>query len=81
MSPEQARGKTLDKRTDIWSFGCVLYEMLTAQPAFPGDTLSEVIAGVIKSEPEWNALPNLGSPTARQRPAPVPGQGPEAAHS
>ena len=62
MSPEQARGKTLDKRTDIWSFGCVLYEMLTAQPAFPGDTLSEVIAGVIKSEPEWNALPTQVPP-------------------
>jgi serine/threonine protein kinase len=57
MSPEQARGRTVDKRTDIWAFGCVLYEMLTGTPAFVGDGVAEVLANVIKTEPEWNALP------------------------
>ena len=57
MSPEQARGRGVDKRTDIWAFGCVLYEMLTGRPAFPGDTVSDVIAGIIGAEPDWRALP------------------------
>ena len=57
MSPEQARGQTLDKRTDIWSFGCVLYEMLTGRTAFGSETLSDTIANVIEREPDWAALP------------------------
>jgi serine/threonine-protein kinase len=57
MSPEQARGKTVDKRTDIWSFGCVLYEMLAGRAAFAGDTLADTIARVIEREPDWTALP------------------------
>ena len=57
MSPEQARGRTVDKRTDIWAFGCVLYEMLTGVPAFAGDGVTEVLANVIKTEPDWTALP------------------------
>jgi serine/threonine protein kinase len=57
MSPEQARGKTVDKRTDIWAFGCLLYELLTAQRAFPGQTLSDTIVGVLEQEPNWQALP------------------------
>ena len=57
MSPEQARGLTVDKRTDIWSFGCVLYEMLTGRVAFPGDTVSDSIAKVLEREPDWSALP------------------------
>jgi serine/threonine protein kinase/Tol biopolymer transport system component len=57
MSPEQARGRTVDKRTDIWAFGCVLYEMLTGAPAFVGDGVAEVLANVIKAEPKWSALP------------------------
>ena len=57
MSPEQARGRTVDKRTDIWAFGCVLYEMLTGAPAFAGDGVAEVLANVIKAEPDWTALP------------------------
>ena len=57
MSPEQARGKAVDKRTDIWAFGCVLYEMLTARPAFGGETISDTIAGILEREPDWSALP------------------------
>ena len=57
MSPEQARGQVVDKRTDIWSFGCVLYEMLTARTAFSGATFTDTLAAVIEREPEWNALP------------------------
>ena len=57
MSPEQARGKTVDKRTDIWAFGCVLYEMLTGRAAFSGDTVADTIAKVLEREPDWTALP------------------------
>jgi Tol biopolymer transport system component len=57
MSPEQARGKVVDKRTDIWAFGCVLYEMLTARAPFPGETLSDTIAAILEREPPWTALP------------------------
>ena len=57
MSPEQARGQAVDKRTDIWAFGCVLYEMLTGARAFRGETVSETLADVLKSEPPWTALP------------------------
>ena len=57
MSPEQARGKAADKRSDIWAFGCVLYEMLTGRSAFPGETISDTIASVLQREPPWAALP------------------------
>ena len=57
MSTEQARGKPLDKRTDTWSFGCVLFEMLAAQAAFAGDTLSDTIAAVLERTPPWHLLP------------------------
>ncbi len=57
MSPEQARGRAADKRTDIWAFGCVLYEMLTGQPAFRGEDTTEILASVVKAEPEWERLP------------------------
>ena len=56
MSPEQARGKPVDKRTDIWAFGCVLYEMLTGSVAFAGDTISDTIAAILEREPDWSAL-------------------------
>jgi serine/threonine-protein kinase len=57
MSPEQARGRAVDKRADIWAFGCVLYEMLTGRAAFLGETLSDTIAGVLEREPDWHDLP------------------------
>jgi serine/threonine protein kinase/Tol biopolymer transport system component len=57
MSPEQARGKAIDRRTDVWAFGCVLYEMLTGRVAFAGDTLSDTIAAILAREPDWNRLP------------------------
>ena len=57
MSPEQARGEALDNRTDIWAFGCLLYELLTGRRAFAGETAAETIASVLESEPDWDALP------------------------
>jgi Tol biopolymer transport system component len=57
MSPEQARGKAVDKRADIWAFGCVLYELLTGRQAFQGETVTEILAAVLKGEPDWQALP------------------------
>src|SRR5882762_582884 len=57
MSPEQARGKSVDKRTDIWAFGCVLYELLTGKQAFHGEDITEILAAIVKSEPDWSCLP------------------------
>ena len=57
MSPEQARGKDVDKRADIWAFGCLLYELLTGKRAFRGETLQDTIASVLEREPDWQALP------------------------
>ncbi len=57
MSPEQARGKLVDRRTDVWAFGCVLYEMVTGRPAFPGETVSDTLAAILTREPDWRALP------------------------
>jgi len=57
MSPEQARGKPVDKRADIWAFGVVLYEMLTGRQAFPGDTITDVLAAVVTKEPDWDRVP------------------------
>jgi len=64
MSPEQARGKAVDQRTDVWSFGCVLYETLTGERAFPGDTVPDALAAVIHRDPDWSRLP-------RETPAPI----------
>jgi eukaryotic-like serine/threonine-protein kinase len=58
MSPEQAKAKSVDRRTDIWAFGCVLYEMLTGKQAFTGETVTESLAAVIMKDPEWSQLPS-----------------------
>src|SRR5215831_7705917 len=57
MSPEQIKGRQVDRRTDIFAFGCVLYEMLTAKPTFGGDTVPDILSNVLKSEPDWKILP------------------------
>jgi eukaryotic-like serine/threonine-protein kinase len=65
MSPEQTRGKAVDKRSDIWAFGCVLYEMLTGQRAFGGEDVTDTLAAVVRAEPAWDALPEGVSPSVR----------------
>jgi len=66
MSPEQAKGKAVDKRADIWAFGCVLYEMLTGKQTFTGETLTDTLAAVVRGEPNWNALPAESAPPIRK---------------
>ena len=65
MSPEQSRGHAVDKRTDIWAFGCVLYEMLTGRAAFAAETISDTVAVVLKQPPDWQALPPAMPPGLR----------------
>jgi serine/threonine protein kinase/WD40 repeat protein len=66
MSPEQAKGKSVDRRTDIWAFGCVLYEMLTGEHPFDGETVTEVLAAVVRAEPEWSQLPTTTPDRVRE---------------
>ena len=66
MSPEQARGLAVDKRADIWAFGCVLYEMLTGRSAFGGETLSDIIVAILGPGPDWSALPASTPPRLRR---------------
>ena len=65
MSPEQARGKAVNRATDIWAFGCVLYELLSGRTAFEGEDVTEVLAAVVKTEPDWNRLPQGTPPSIR----------------
>ena len=65
MSPEQARGKDVDARTDIWAFGCVLYEMLTAKQAFSGETVTDIMAKIVTSPPDLEQLPKTTPPSVR----------------
>jgi Tol biopolymer transport system component len=65
MSPEQAKGKQVDRRADIWAFGCVLYEMLTGKMAFHGEAVTDTLAAVIKEEPDWSLLPASTPPHVR----------------
>ena len=65
MSPEQARGKAVDKRADIWAFGCVLFEILSAKRAFEGDDVVDVLGAVTRLEPDWIALPPATPPVIR----------------
>jgi serine/threonine-protein kinase len=66
MSPEQARGAAVDKRADIWAFGCVLYEMLSGRPAFQRETTTDILAAVLKEEPDWSRIPANAQPLVRR---------------
>src|SRR5207244_1544457 len=66
MSPEQAKGRQVDKRTDIFAFGCVLYEMLTGRAAFEGEDVQDILGAVLKSEPDWTRLPAETPPGVRR---------------
>ena len=74
MSPEQARGKAVDRRADLWAFGCVLYEMLTRQRAFGGDNPTDVLAAVVATEPDWTRLPAETPAAIRTVAPPMPGE-------
>jgi hypothetical protein len=65
MSPEQAKGKSVDKRADIWAFGCILYECLTGKRIFAGETVTETLAAILKGEPDWQMLPDSTPPNIR----------------
>src|SRR6185503_3635450 len=62
MAPEQAKGRAADKRSDVWAFGCVLYEMLTGKRAFEGEDVSDTLAAVLRGAPDWDALPMATPP-------------------
>ena len=67
MSPEQAKGKAVDRRADVWAFGCVLFEMLAGKPAFDGETITDTLAAVVRAEPEFTQLPEKTPHQVKQR--------------
>jgi serine/threonine protein kinase len=75
MSPEQVQGKKTDRTSDVWAFGCVLYEMLSGFAVFEGETVGEILGGVLKSEPDWNRLPAETPEGLRPFAAPLPPEG------
>ena len=75
MSPEQARGKTVDRRTDIWAFGCLLYEMLAGRRPFEGETVTDTLATVLQTEPDWSGLPATTPPRREPARSALPGEG------
>ena len=72
MAPEQAKGKAVDRRADIWAFGCVFYEMLSGRRAFAGDDVTDIITSVMRDTPDWNALPATTPPAIRTLHPPLP---------
>jgi len=66
MSPEQARGKPVDHRADVWALGCVLYEMLTCVPPFKGESIADVLVSILTQDPDWHRLPSTAPPTLRR---------------
>ena len=66
MAPEQARGQAVDRRADIWAFGCVLYEMVSGRRAFRGATITDVSVAILTAEPDWSALPAATPPHLRR---------------
>ena len=66
MSPEQAKGKPVDRRADVWAFGAVLYEMLSGRTLFAGETMTDVLAAIVKEAPDWSALPAATPPAIRR---------------
>jgi serine/threonine protein kinase len=66
MSPEQSRGQPIDKRSDIWAFGCVVYELLTGVAVFAGKTFSDTIAAILEREPDWKSLPPATPPSVQR---------------
>ena len=79
MCPEQAKGRPADKRSDVWAFGCVLYEMLTGKRAFEGDDVSDTLAAVLRGEPDWDALPQFYARVYSQAAQAMPYEGSQAA--
>src|SRR4051794_36540303 len=65
MSPEQAKGRAADKRSDVWAFGCVLYEMLTGTRPFDGEDVTDTLAAVLRGDPDWALLPSRVPPSIR----------------